>query len=563
MNDDVPHLLCGTPELPPDCVALTFDDGPGPRSAELSRRLRDEGVPGTFFVLGESVQRHGHVLDTYRECGHVIGLHGDRHRPFRSAEHAADEIGRCAERVSDYLGGTTWFRPPYGLGDWPVPGFAGPVGWHAQGRDWDITYRHGQTVDGCVDAIAGRLIRRRGGIVLLHDFAAATEFIPAGLTEADLDLRIIEITTLLIERLRGAGFSFVGLPEPRPAAAPEPPGRVPGAAALVPGATAPGGSPATPGRGLRPPPGQPPAAPRARRAEGLPAAEDLQSLRLHRATARAAGGILDLVMPMRMGDGPAVFCAHPVVGLSWCYLALLPHVDTRYSLYGLQARGLRQPEPLPASMEEMARDYADQIRMTQPSGPYYLLGWSLGGNVAFAIAEELERRGEQIALLVIMDSTLVDLATFESGEPWMIYNLVLAQFGYVPALSPAEPDPEARMLELVRRRPGLGLDEWPDQRVRALQRVIRNNVAMARGHQPGRVHCPALFFSSTRNPPSLAEKLANWRSFVDGPIEAVELDCDHRHMLLPEPIARIGPALSDRLARAAAAAPAAAPAAGK
>ena len=268
-------------------------------------------------------------------------------------------------------------------------------------------------------------------------------------------------------------------------------------------------------------------------------------------------------MPMRMGDGPPLFCAHPVVGLSWCYLALLPHVDPRYSLYGLQARGLRQPEPLPASMAEMARDYADQIRMTQPSGPYYLLGWSLGGNVAFAIAEELERRGEQIALLVIMDSTLVDLATFESGEPWMIYNLVLAQFGYVPALSPAEPDPEARMLELVRRRPGLGLDEWPDQRVRALQRVIRNNVAMARGHQPGRVHCPALFFSSTRNPPGLAEKLANWGLFVDGPIEAVELDCDHRHMLLPEPIARIGPALSDRLARAAAAAPAPAPAAGK
>src|SRR5690348_18113886 len=45
-----------------------------------------------------------------------------------------------------------------------------------------------------------------------------------------------------------------------------------------------------------------------------------------------------------------------------------------------------------ASIEEMARDYADQIRMTQPSGPYHLLGMSLGGNVAFAIAEELERR---------------------------------------------------------------------------------------------------------------------------------------------------------------------------
>jgi thioesterase domain-containing protein len=256
---------------------------------------------------------------------------------------------------------------------------------------------------------------------------------------------------------------------------------------------------------------------------------------------------------MRVGDGPALFCAHPVVGLSWCYLALLPHVDARFPLYGLQARGLRRPEPLPASMAEMARDYTDQIRMVQPSGPYHLLGWSLGGDVAFAIAEELERRGEEIGLLVILDANLADReAVALSNEPWMVYNLVLAQFGYVPALTPAEPDPEARMLDLVRRRPGLGLDEWPDQRVRALQRVIKNNVAIARAHRPGEVHCPMLFFSATRNLPTLAEKLDIWRRYVDGPIEAVELDCDHRYMLVPGPIARIGPALTAALERTSA-----------
>jgi thioesterase domain-containing protein len=157
-------------------------------------------------------------------------------------------------------------------------------------------------------------------------------------------------------------------------------------------------------------------------------------------------------------------------------------------------------------------------------------------------------------LLVNLDSSLKDTEAIAlTNEPWMLYNLVLAQFGYVPALSPADPEPEARMLELVRRRPGSGLEEWPEQRLRALQRVIKNNVAVARTHHPGRVHCPLLFFSATRNPPGLEEKVASWQSFVDGPIEAVELDCDHRYMLLPGPMARLGPALSDRLARAAAA----------
>jgi thioesterase domain-containing protein len=62
-----------------------------------------------------------------------------------------------------------------------------------------------------------------------------------------------------------------------------------------------------------------------------------------------------------------------------------------------------------------------------------------------------------------------------------------------------------------------------------------------------------LFFSAARNPPSYAEKLRNWEAFVDGPVESVELDCEHRQMFLPEPMALLAPALSERMARATAA----------
>jgi thioesterase domain-containing protein len=287
----------------------------------------------------------------------------------------------------------------------------------------------------------------------------------------------------------------------------------------------------------------------------VPSAEHFQWARQKRASVRAAGGVLDLVLPLRVGgDGPALFCAHPIVGLSWCYRALLPHLGEQHPVYGLQPRGLRRPEPLPATMAEMARDYADQIRLTQPEGPYHLLGWSLGGNIAFAVAEELERRGHQVGLLAILDAaaTIADSMTASDSDAWLLYNFVLAEFGYDPALVEEEPDPEARLLELVQRRPGLGLDDWAEWRTRALLRVIRNNVAVARGYRLDQVTCPVLFFSATRMGRPLEDKLADWQPFMQQPIEVIEVDCRHQYMLLPQPISVIGAAVTERLARAAA-----------
>jgi peptidoglycan/xylan/chitin deacetylase (PgdA/CDA1 family) len=205
-------VLSGTPQLAAGCVALTFDDGPGPRTAELAQLLRAEQVPATFFVLGESIERHGQVLDTLRDYGFPIGLHGEQHRPFESAELAAAQLASCRARVADHLSEPVWYRPPYGIGDHPLPGYAGPVGWHAHGRDWDITYRQGQTVAGCVEDILAGLARTQGGIVLLHDFAPRTEFLARRLTEGRLDLRVLEVTALLLQRLREDGYQLVGLP---------------------------------------------------------------------------------------------------------------------------------------------------------------------------------------------------------------------------------------------------------------------------------------------------------------------------------------------------------------
>ncbi|MCE6996431.1 thioesterase domain-containing protein [Saccharothrix sp. S26] len=283
----------------------------------------------------------------------------------------------------------------------------------------------------------------------------------------------------------------------------------------------------------------------------LPAAEEFAWARQRRADIRAAGGVLDLVLPLREGgSGPALFCAPPLVGASWCYLALLPHLVADHPVYGLQSRGLRRPEPLPVDMAELARDFADQIRITQPHGPYHLFGWSNGGNTAHAVAEELERRGHEVGLLAIADAIpdLPNTLSVADDNLWLLCDFVLREFGYQPVIEPDDPDPVGRMLAVIRARPGLGLHEWPDRQLLALPRVIRNNVAVAQRHRPGRVRCPVLFFAATDSPRSTEVKLAAWQDHVSRPIDVVTVDCKHEHMLLPAPAARIGAGLTAHLA---------------
>jgi thioesterase domain-containing protein len=55
------------------------------------------------------------------------------------------------------------------------------------------------------------------------------------------------------------------------------------------------------------------------------------------------------------------------------------------------------------SIEEMASHYLEALRAIQPRPPYLLGGWSLGGLIAFEMAQQLQRSGQEVALLAILD----------------------------------------------------------------------------------------------------------------------------------------------------------------
>jgi len=94
------------------------------------------------------------------------------------------------------------------------------------------------------------------------------------------------------------------------------------------------------------------------------------------------------------GGGGNVFYLYP----------LAHHLGLGRPFYGLQARGLDGLSAVHSSVEEMASAYLDEILTVQPEGPYLLGGHSSGSWVAFEMARQLESRGQQVALVVVIDT---------------------------------------------------------------------------------------------------------------------------------------------------------------
>lgn len=131
----------------------------------------------------------------------------------------------------------------------------------------------------------------------------------------------------------------------------------------------------------------------------------------------------------------------------------------------------------------------------RPCGPYRLAGWSSGAAIAFALAEELERRGESVERLVCVDSPApghAPDADERTLERWFVEDLVggraQAPVGaQEPALEPAEPaDRTARLAALLAAAGPDGSSLDPSA-AEAAYEVFRGVLAACAGQRPGRI----------------------------------------------------------------------------
>jgi glutamate-1-semialdehyde-2,1-aminomutase len=99
-----------------------------------------------------------------------------------------------------------------------------------------------------------------------------------------------------------------------------------------------------------------------------------------------------------------LFFVHPVGGNVLCYVDLARHLGDDQPFYGLQSVGLNGEQQPYTRVEDMAAHYIQELRTIQPQGPYLLGGWSMGGLVAFEMAQQLHQQQQEIAALVLLDT---------------------------------------------------------------------------------------------------------------------------------------------------------------
>ncbi|WP_051807117.1 non-ribosomal peptide synthetase [Streptomyces sp. NRRL F-2664] len=247
---------------------------------------------------------------------------------------------------------------------------------------------------------------------------------------------------------------------------------------------------------------------------------------LLRGNAAAASG-LEVLFTLRPGpedDAQAaapLWCPAPATGLGWRYAALLAHVPDDVAVHTLQAPNLAGG-PAAESLDQLVETYLAVMIGVQPSGPYRLLGWSLGGVIAHALACRLQARGEEVSLLALLDA--YPGGGGGAGTP---------RHGEGPEADGADGGAAA----VASAVDGLGL---PAGTIAAMRANHRGADGLLARFTPGLYRGTLLHFRAEDAP----QEAARWGAFTDGDVQVHTVAEDHDGVLDTGAVHRVAQVLA-------------------
>ncbi|MGW4340927.1 thioesterase domain-containing protein, partial [Rhodococcus koreensis] len=264
----------------------------------------------------------------------------------------------------------------------------------------------------------------------------------------------------------------------------------------------------------------------------------------------------DVLLPIRTtGTSDPIFCIHPASGLAWCYAGLAPHIQPGRRMYGLQSPELVEDDPHPLSIEQLMEQYVREIQAVQPHGPYHLLGWSLGGVIAHAIATRFRHLGHKVSLLAMLDSRLREAESAVAPEFTVRDILVelsdLMGFDAEDFDAAGAPMSPEHATELIHTRTG-AFEFLQPSHVKRIVASFNDAPRLVANYQPPAFDGDVVYFAAAAAD-GMTEEFADscWKPYISGSLKYYPIDATHIHMTTPRALADIARVLNTYLGDAA------------
>jgi thioesterase domain-containing protein/acyl carrier protein len=272
------------------------------------------------------------------------------------------------------------------------------------------------------------------------------------------------------------------------------------------------------------------------------------------------------------GSKPPIFCVHPLGGHVLRYYELAQLLGTEQPFYGVQGRDMVDIGEDYQSLEEMARAYVKAMRETQPVGPYQLGGYSFGSFVAFEMAQQLMRAGEEVSLLFLLDTWSPSILRLlpELDKDAVLLNVVAKEVAMrmgrtdfevsVSELEAREGDAQLSFFLEQVRKGGLLTDAIPDDigmaYLRRLLTGIRTRGASWRNYEadvyPGKItviRCieqePFLYNTLAEFGADVEDPTAGWRWLSEEPVEVHFVSGYHERMMMQPSVGEVAKVLTE------------------
>jgi len=247
-----------------------------------------------------------------------------------------------------------------------------------------------------------------------------------------------------------------------------------------------------------------------------------------------------------------LFLVHPVGGHVYVYRDLASCLGQEQRVYGLEAQGVDgRMEPL-GSIPEMAVQYVAAVRARQPEGPYYLGGMSFGGLVAYEMAQILQTQGQEVALVVMIDTPGPGEmpASLNSDAEIIAYLLDLGALDPALAAEICELAPEEQLARFIRSTGQATriVPPMPPEQMRHFLNLWRVGMKAMIQYSPAPSRCPVVFFrAAERDAVNSTTPERGWRDVLLGSFDIHEVPGNHITMTYPPNVKRIADVLIEYL----------------